>query len=239
MAATTPHWGFPTPDGTDAIAQGDDLITALATALDAVTMFQTGLFVDRPAGKTGLHWISTDVLGGRVDFYDGTEWVQVYPSPLYQTGDLKLSAVATEPTGWLKCDGRAVPRSTYAALYAALGGASSPHGQGDGTTTFNLPDYAGRAIVGTGSGTGLTTRSLGTKFGEENHLLTASESGLPSHAHGYDAGHNSTDLAGGFSATADSDTNGVNTTHPAGGSNATNAHNTCQPSAPAVVLIKT
>lgn len=43
--------------------------------------------------------------------------------------------------GWLPCDGAAVSRTTYAALFAVVGTA---HGEGDGTTTFNLPDYRGR-----------------------------------------------------------------------------------------------
>lgn len=44
------------------------------------------------------------------------------------------------PTRWLICHGQAVSRKTYSSLYAALGGVSSPYGQGNGTSTFNLPD---------------------------------------------------------------------------------------------------
>jgi hypothetical protein len=75
-----------------------------------------------------------------------------------QPGDLVTSA-ASARVGCLLCDGSAVSRTTYAALYAALGGASSPWGQGDGTTTFNVPDFRGRAIVGAGAGAGLTART--------------------------------------------------------------------------------
>lgn len=49
------------------------------------------------------------------------------------------------PTGWLMCDGSAVSRSTYSALFTAIGTA---HGSGDGSTTFNLPDYRGRFLRG-------------------------------------------------------------------------------------------
>jgi len=45
------------------------------------------------------------------------------------------------PRGWLWCAGQAVSRSTYAALFAAIG---TTHGAGDGTTTFNVPDKRGR-----------------------------------------------------------------------------------------------
>jgi microcystin-dependent protein len=54
------------------------------------------------------------------------------------------------PTGWLLCSGSAVSRSTYADLFAAIG---TTHGAGDGSTTFNLPNPAGRSIVGAGTGT--------------------------------------------------------------------------------------
>lgn len=43
--------------------------------------------------------------------------------------------------GWLPCDGAAVSRTTYAALFAVVG---VTHGEGDGKTTFNMPDYRGR-----------------------------------------------------------------------------------------------
>lgn len=62
----------------------------------------------------------------------------------------KLGEFATHPgitiNGWVRCNGQALNRTTDAALYTALGGASSPWGQGDGTTTFNVPDYRGRTL---------------------------------------------------------------------------------------------
>lgn len=49
------------------------------------------------------------------------------------------------PTGYLMCDGSAVSRTTYADLFAAIGTA---HGNGDGSSSFNLPDYRGRFLRG-------------------------------------------------------------------------------------------
>ena len=49
------------------------------------------------------------------------------------------------PAGWLLCDGAAVSRTAYAALFAAIG---TTYGQGDGRTTFNLPDLTGRFVQG-------------------------------------------------------------------------------------------
>lgn len=58
---------------------------------------------------------------------------------------------ATAPEGWLLCDGSTVSRSLYADLFAALGTA---WGEGNGTTTFNLPDLRGRFVRGVDQGTG-------------------------------------------------------------------------------------
>jgi microcystin-dependent protein len=66
----------------------------------------------------------------------------------HELGDLKWSARSTPSAGWLACDGAAVSRTTYAALFAAIGTA---YGAGDGSTTFNVPDYRGRAPVGVGT----------------------------------------------------------------------------------------
>lgn len=55
------------------------------------------------------------------------------------------------PAGWLLCDGSAISRTTYAALFQVIG---TLHGAGDGVSTFNLPDYRGRFQRGVDDGTG-------------------------------------------------------------------------------------
>lgn len=52
------------------------------------------------------------------------------------TGMLAPFPLAAVPTGWLACNGQAVSRTDYAALFTAIG---TTYGAGDGTTTFNLP----------------------------------------------------------------------------------------------------
>jgi len=64
-------------------------------------------------------------------------------------GDASTQAATLAAQGWLFCDGSAVSRSTYAALFTAVGTA---HGAGDGNSTFNLPDYRGRFQRGTDHG---------------------------------------------------------------------------------------
>ena len=56
-----------------------------------------------------------------------------------------VGSPSSRPTGWLMCTGAAVSRSTYADLFAII---STYFGVGDGTTTFNLPDFRGLSLVG-------------------------------------------------------------------------------------------
>ena len=60
-------------------------------------------------------------------------------------GEVSSFAGSSAPTGWLLCDGSAVSRTTYAALFAIIG---TTYGVGNGSTTFNLPNLKGRVIVG-------------------------------------------------------------------------------------------
>jgi microcystin-dependent protein len=67
------------------------------------------------------------------------------------TGAVTFFAMSTAPSGWLKANGDAVSRTTYATLFAAIG---TTFGTGDGSTTFNLPDmrgYFARGWVDNGS----------------------------------------------------------------------------------------
>lgn len=139
----------------------------------------------------------------------------------------------TVPTGWLICDGSVKLRTDYPLLYAALASVfivDADH--------LILPDLRGRTIVGSGTGTGLTTRTEGASFGEETHVLTTAE--LASHTH-TDAGHTHTEgtatatlINGGLEAPASSAFPSVGIT---GSGNASiqpsgsgSAHNNVQPS---------
>lgn len=85
------------------------------------------------------------------------------------------------PSGWRFCDGSTYNGSdpTYAKLWTAIGIAYG----GSDVTNFKVPDLRGRVPVGYGAGTGLTNRVIGATGGEEGHLLTAAESGVPAHSH--------------------------------------------------------
>lgn len=65
---------------------------------------------------------------------------------LVPTGSVISFAGTTAPNAdWLLCDGAAVSRTTFAALFALV---STSFGVGDGSTTFNVPDLRGRAAIG-------------------------------------------------------------------------------------------
>lgn len=111
------------------------------------------------------------------------------------TGSLQLYGGSTAPTGWLLCDGSAISRTTYATLFSLI---STVYGSGDGSTTFNIPDFRGRSPIGVGTGTGLTARALAATVGVETHALSSGE--LPSHNHtATDSGHTHTGTTGGQS----------------------------------------
>lgn len=57
-----------------------------------------------------------------------------------------ISAFNNVPEGWLQCNGAAVSRTTYAALFAVIG---TKYGSGDGSTTFNLPNLHHKFLEGT------------------------------------------------------------------------------------------
>jgi microcystin-dependent protein len=86
---------------------------------------------------------------------------------------------ATPPTGYLICQGQAVSRTTYSGLFSIIG---TTWGAGNGSTTFNLPDFRRRVTVGSG-GTGTSTlgNNLANSGGAEVHTLTINE--IPSHDH--------------------------------------------------------
>lgn len=94
------------------------------------------------ANKAGM----VQYTGSALAYCNGTAWTNVaMGSSSGMVGDLKIWPTPTVPSGYLECNGAAVSRVTYAALFALLG---TTYGAGDGSTTFNLPDYRGMFLRG-------------------------------------------------------------------------------------------
>lgn len=89
-----------------------------------------------------------------------------------QTGTITAFGGTTPPTGWLLCQGQAVSRTTFAELFAVLGTA---FGNGDGSTTFNVPDLRQRFPLGKATaGTGATLGGTGGTIDHTHGLDTSS-----------------------------------------------------------------
>lgn len=106
------------------------------------------------------------------------------PAIFVPTGAVVPFAKNTPPTGWLKANGAAVSRTTYAALFTAIG---TTFGVGDGSTTFNLPDLRGEFVRGWDDGRGVDSgRVFGSAQGSQNllhnHTGTADNAGAHQHS---------------------------------------------------------
>lgn len=135
----------------------------------------------------------------------------------YSTGTInEIGAIVVyggtiPPTGFLLCDGSAISRSTFSALFAVLG---TTYGTGDGSTTFNLPNLKGRVPVG-----------LDTSQTEFNTMgKTGGHKLLQAHTHAESVGNG---MAGGIALVAQANYSGGNfavgnTTASTGGGNAEN-----------------
>jgi microcystin-dependent protein len=97
------------------------------------------------------------------------------------------------PPRWILCQGQAISRATYAGVFAVY---DTKYGAGDGSTTFNLPNYKGKTSAGADEGAGiLTGATLGAVLGAQAITLTEAQmpvhghtltmNAVPNHTHGY------------------------------------------------------
>jgi microcystin-dependent protein len=91
--------------------------------------------------------------------------------------EIRLFAGNFAPVSWALCNGALLSIAENSALFSLLG---TTYG-GDGQVTFALPDFRGRAAVGTGQGGGLSAYNLGQMSGI--NTVTLLSSNLAAHTH--------------------------------------------------------
>lgn len=131
-----------------------DALQPMSTAGDIIYGGASGTGTRLPAGTTGQ----------ALTMASGTTpgWTTLLPA-----GMVTMFGGSAAPTGWLLCDGSAISRTTFAALFSAI---STTYGVGNGTTTFNIPNTQGAFVRGTGSQTigGISyTGTQGTAQGDQ------------------------------------------------------------------------
>lgn len=141
--------------------QLDDIIDSLETALNTTKLdssnIQSGGISEANLGSAVVSAtkIATDaVITAKIQDTAVTlaKLAATVQAALVPAGAVVAYGGTSAPTGFLMCDGTAVSRATYSALFTAIGTA---HGTGDGSTTFNLPDYRGRFLRGVDGSAGV------------------------------------------------------------------------------------
>ncbi len=167
------------------VSQGGNIIAAQIENTDVSTL-RSELASQAPNGGdgTGLigYYETLEKQGGTLQAYLNQleQKIAVLTEASIQTGDFIFTGVhITERKGFLLMDGRAISRTDYANLFAEIG---TEFGAGDGKTTFNIPKFARRTLVGAGgTASDVLGNTVGSSGGEEVHTMTIDE--LVSHTH--------------------------------------------------------
>jgi microcystin-dependent protein len=136
----------------------------------------TGIYVGLSSGNVGIGTGGINGVGSQLN-------VNGDISAGFLIGQVSFFTMSTAPTGWLKCNGAAISRTTYAKLFAVTG---TTYGVGNGSTTFNLPDLRGEFIRGWDDARAVDSgRTFGTAqaAGMLNHTHTGTTEGGGSHSH--------------------------------------------------------
>lgn len=133
--------------GANLVVSGNTSIAAASTSISTTT---GALVVSGGVGVTGNVHVGGQIVTATMP--QGTSNTAVATTAFVQnnaipTGALMMWSTASPPSGYLLCNGAAVSRSLYAALFATIG---TTFGVGDNSTTFNLPNYNNRVPVGAG-----------------------------------------------------------------------------------------
>jgi len=109
---------------------------------------------------------------------------------LVPTGSLVMWPSSVIPSDWKLCNGDALSRTTFATLFSLIG---TTFGVGDGTTTFNLPNYKNRMPYGADTyAIGATGGSADAVLVSHNHSATNNVTD-PGHSHTFTTGNGNVD----------------------------------------------
>lgn len=139
---------------------GDLFLNTGQTDRGVVLQFQDGTWnpvgsILGPQGENGM---------------DGTD------GSIAPVGSIVIWGSEDIPENYLKCEGQILSREEYSSLFNVIG---TTFGEGDGTTTFALPDMRNYVVVGMSDDTDIN--AIGKKYGEKTHTLTVNE--IPAHYH--------------------------------------------------------
>lgn len=168
------------------------------------------------SGQAGL--VPAPAAGDQQRFLRGDGfWADATGSTI-PAGMIMAYGGTTPPAGWLLCDGTSVSRTTYAALFAAIGTAWGSAS----ASTFNLPDLRGRFLRGVDGGTGRdpdassrTASATGGNTGSNVGSVQADDLGR--HTHGYYTPLFNGQGANGGGSTWPTNQGGTQTTNQSGG----------------------
>ena len=231
-------WDLVTDDGGDTVDDYEfqwrlsgqtwsgNVITVTGTHA-SITLAATGTAVQarvRARNSVGSsNWSSTVTVAASSLL--GTEFLVV-------TGMISPFTGAAAPTGWALCDGAALSRTANADLFAVIG---ETWGDGDGSSTFNVPNLARRTLVGAG---GSSSSTLGSDVGDQGgaERVTLTQAQMPAHTHSISGANSSTGSTGDRVARTinRSSTDPINTQSAGSGS----SHSNIQPSAVVNYIIK-
>jgi microcystin-dependent protein len=145
--ATTTNYGWTTPDDTALVKDGASAIRTLGTSIDTTTKnlnpsTTLGDIEYRSSTANTNTRLGIGTTGQILTVAAGVpSWATPAVPSGTPTGTVIFYAANSAPTGFLKANGAAVSRTTYADLFTAIG---TTFGAGDGSTTFLLPDLRGR-----------------------------------------------------------------------------------------------
>ena len=171
-------------EGAPATASYDDATGLIAFGLPIGPQGRTG-----PAGADGRHGTNGvfSAIASETEAKAGTDTAKgmtpertrqaigALSPPGVPVGAIITSACINAPVGYLRCNGAALSRTTYATLFSQIG---TRFGAGNGSTTFNVPDLRGEFLRGWDNGRGVDSgRTLGSWQNHElkrhNHTVSA------------------------------------------------------------------